>query len=198
MPIIIPTKSPPISSMLYHSTKAKMQKRLNARKKSILLLGLPLLAAIATLINYVILSLDGSGFSHDIENPFLTNKKLLASLTTRTEVSAKTTNWRTPWCDQVQKARKGLPSFLHISYPCEEMKPATSAIVCMLTDGASSDEPRKKFVFTAGDYINGVMTLDASLQGNIDPQKTHQLLLLREGFTLEPRDIMRLQAVGWI
>jgi hypothetical protein len=157
------------------------------------------------LINYIILSFDESGYSHGIENSLLVNekkfdsdKKLLASSTTRTGVSAKTTDWTTPWCDQVQMARKGLSIFLHISYPCEEMKPATSAIVCMLTDGASSDEPRKKFVFTAGDYINGVMTLGASLQGNIDPKKTHQLLLLRDRFTLQPDDIIRLQSVGWI
>jgi hypothetical protein len=154
----------------------------------------------------LLLSLDEPGISHGTENPLLFNKKkndsnkntLLTSSSTRTEIGATRTDWTTPWCAQVQKARKGLSDFLHISYPCEEMKPALSAIVCMLTDGASSDEPTKNFVFTVGEYINGVMALGASLQGNIDPQNTHQLLLLREGLTLEPDDIIRLQSVGWI
>jgi hypothetical protein len=168
-----------------------------------------------TLMNFIFLTLEELGFSshHDIENtPPLLHKKLnfgdsnnrkpfssTAKTNSITKTTTKTTtDWTTPWCEQVQKAREGLSNFLRISYPCEEMKPATSAIVCMLTDGASSDEPKKKFVFTARDYINGVMALGASLQGNIDPQKTHQLLLLREGFTLEPDDMIRLQSVGWV
>ena len=76
------------------------------------------------------------------------------------------------------------------------MKPATSAIVCMLTDGTTT-QTGSKIVFSARDYINGALALGASLQGNIDASQTHQLLLLREGFELENDDLIRLESVGW-
>eukprot|EP00536_Pseudo-nitzschia_multiseries_P004699 jgi/Psemu1/295667/fgenesh1_pm.79_\ len=101
------------------------------------------------------------------------------------------------WCDEVKDARDALTlSHLHISYPCERMKRAKSAIVCMLTGGAS-EQKASRTVFTARDYINGAMSLGVSLQGNIDPSQTHQLLLLREGFSLDNEDIIRLESVGW-
>mmetsp|Transcript_31253 Transcript_31253/g.73618 ORF Transcript_31253/g.73618 Transcript_31253/m.73618 type:complete len:434 (-) Transcript_31253:135-1436(-) len=101
------------------------------------------------------------------------------------------------WCEQVKEARDDLTmTHLRVSYPCEGMKPAKSAIVCMLTDG-STEEKANRIVFTARDYINGAMSLGASLHGNIDPSQTHQLLLLREGFELDKDDIIRLESVGW-
>lgn len=100
------------------------------------------------------------------------------------------------WCDKVSEARNSLQTNMHIRYPCEKMKPATSAIVCMLTDG-STEEKANRIVFTATDYIHGAMSLGASLAGKIDPSETHQLLLLREGFELAADDLIRLEAVGW-
>jgi len=76
------------------------------------------------------------------------------------------------------------------------MKPAVSAIVCMLT-GGSTEKKASRIVFTARDYINGARSLGASLQKTIDKSQTHQLLLLREGFQLSPEDVIRLEAVGW-
>lgn len=100
------------------------------------------------------------------------------------------------WCDRVQKARADLSPSLHIHVPCEKMKPAKSAIVCMLTDGVSDDKATR-VVFTATNYIHGAMALGASLMDRIDHTQTHQLLLLREGFTLAPNDLLRLESVGW-
>ncbi len=101
------------------------------------------------------------------------------------------------WCDEVQKARADLSPSLHIHVPCKTMKPAKSAVVCMLTDGVSDDKATK-VVFTATNYIHGAMALGASLLGRIDPTQTHLLLLLRQGFTLADDDLLRLQSVGWI
>jgi hypothetical protein len=101
------------------------------------------------------------------------------------------------WCDRVKQARADLSPALHIHVPCETMKPAKSAIVCMLTDGVSDDKATK-VVFTATNYIHGAMALGASLMDRIDHTQTHQLLLLREGFTLAPDDYLRLESVGWI
>ena len=104
---------------------------------------------------------------------------------------------RRSWCERVRVARDALQlPFLHIKYPCETMEPATSAIVCMITDG-TTEEKASRVVFTARDYINGALALGASLKGNIDPSRTHQLLLLREGFELETDDVIRLESVGW-
>jgi len=101
------------------------------------------------------------------------------------------------WCDRVQKARADLSPSLHIHVPCATMRPAKSAVVCMLTDGVSDDRATK-VVFTATNYIHGAMALGASLMDRIDHTQTHMLLLLREGFTLAPDDMLRLQSVGWI
>lgn len=104
---------------------------------------------------------------------------------------------RSDWCSNVKEARSSLMKSLHIQVPCETMKPAKSAIVCMLTDGVS-DEEATKVVFTATNYIQGAMALGASLMDRIDHDQTHQLLLLREGFTLSREDRIRLESVGWI
>lgn len=101
------------------------------------------------------------------------------------------------WCEQVNKARSNLMSSLHIQVPCETMKPAKSAIVCMLTDGVSDDKATR-VVFTATNYIHGAMALGASLMDRIDHTQTHMLLLLRQGFELAHDDLIRLQSVGWI
>jgi len=102
------------------------------------------------------------------------------------------------WCEQVEQARQDLSPTLHIKVPCTTMNPkAISAIVCMLTDGVAENQTTN-MIFSATDYLHGAMALGASLQGKIDPTKTHQLLLLREGFILADDDMIRLQAVGWI
>ena len=44
------------------------------------------------------------------------------------------------WCKKVTDARSKLNKTLSVSYPCEHLKPATSAVVCMLTDGATNDK----------------------------------------------------------
>jgi len=101
------------------------------------------------------------------------------------------------WCDRVKKAREDLSPTLHIKVPCTTMTPkAISAVVCMLTDGVA-DTKTTNIIFSATDYIHGAMALGASLKGKIDPIKTHQLLLLREGFVLAKDDMIRLQSVGW-
>lgn len=101
------------------------------------------------------------------------------------------------WCLRVKRARaeSNLPH-LQISYPCESLKPAVSAIVCMLTDG-TTEQKTTRTVFAARDYINGALALGASLDGKTDKSQTHQLLLLREGFELENDDLTRLESVGW-
>ena len=68
--------------------------------------------------------------------------------------------------------------------------PANRRQVCvpMLTDGVA-DEKVSAGIVSAKDYIPGAMALGASLQGNIYPERTRQLLLLREGFLLDPDDI---------
>ena len=58
---------------------------------------------------------------------------------------------RRSWCERVRVARDALQlPFLHIKYPCETMEPATSAIVCMITDG-TTEEKASRVVFTARD-----------------------------------------------
>lgn len=104
------------------------------------------------------------------------------------------------WCEKVRQARADLSPSLRISYPCDNtnMQAAKSAIVCMLTDGVTETSKASRIVFTARNYLEGAMSLGASLQGKIDPSQTHQLLLLREGFELESDDILRLESVGWV
>eukprot|EP00934_Nitzschia_sp_Nitz4_P008357 Nitzschia sp. Nitz4//scaffold79_size90958//18575//19885//NITZ4_005012-RA/size90958-processed-gene-0.106-mRNA-1//-1//CDS//3329558210//8347//frame0 len=101
------------------------------------------------------------------------------------------------WCTRVQKARSDLNPVLQIKVPCETMKPAKTAVVSMLIDGAADGEGSVK-IFTATDYIHGAMALGASMKDYIDHTETHMLLLLREGFELAPVDLVRLQSVGWI
>lgn len=102
-----------------------------------------------------------------------------------------------PWCSQVASARSGLVKNLHISYPCENLQPATSAVVCMLTDGAADESKATRVVFTAKNYIDGAMALGQSVKEYTDPSTTHMLLLVRDGFVLSEDDTIRLQSVGW-
>ena len=101
------------------------------------------------------------------------------------------------WCDQVKYARSTLDPELRIKIPCEEMKPAKSAVVAYITAGVSK-EKSSNTVFSASDYVNGVMALGASLNDHLAPN-THKLLLLREDFiqTL-PNDVLdKLKKIGW-
>jgi len=123
--------------------------------------------------------------------------------TTTTSNDTETVN---NWCDRVTHARVDLNPDLAIHYPCETMmnsqspSDATAAVVsvvvCMLT-GSVDPHRANKILFTARDYIDGAMALGFTVQQNIDPSRTHMLLLLKEGFELAPDDILRLQAVGW-
>jgi hypothetical protein len=157
--------------------------RTTRRRRKIVLLILFLLVIGITLRNYILLGDMGFGNVGSISSS--SSSSSILHIDTRS------------WCERVREARDALKlSFLHIKYPCETMEPATSAIVCMITDG-TTEEKATRVVFTARDYINGAMALGASLKGNIDPLRTHQLLLLREGFELETDDVIRLESVGW-
>jgi len=104
---------------------------------------------------------------------------------------------RSSWCEKVNNARSTLDPSLHIKVPCEEMKPAKSAVVAYITAGVSK-EKASRTVFSASDYVDGVMALGASLNDHLGPQ-THKLLLLRDDFipTL-PTDVLEdLKKVGW-
>lgn len=161
--------------------KVSQNNRSTQRNKFFLRVCFPLLVCLGILMNYLLLNLRDLGF----ESSSPGGKGILSVPIVQ------------PWCDQVKDARNALTlAHLRISYPCEQMKPAASAIVCMLTDGAT-EKMANRIVFTARDYINGALSLGASLQGNIDPAQTHQLLLLREGFELETDDLIRLKSVGW-
>lgn len=198
--------------------------RRSPRKKLCILLGVPMMAVLGTLMNFLFLNLNDLGFGigagieeesmlsefnkiaeNDIPQQQRQQQQQLSAIREVPTSSSSSTSIivfndndpNSEWCQQVAKARAELSSFLHIHYPCEKLQPATSAIVCMLTDGAAEGQDSKT-VFTARDYINGAMTLGASLQGNIDSTQTHQLLLLREGFELQPDDRIRLESVGWV
>jgi hypothetical protein len=172
-----------------HQANAKR----SARKKLFIVLGVPLLAIIGTLMNFLFLNLNELGFGIGAG---MEEENRLVDIIPPSSIPKTSTSSSSSWCHQVARARTHVPTFLQIHYPCETLKPATSAIVCMLTDGVPQGK-ETKVVFTARDYIDGVMTLGASLQGNVDPSQTHQLLLLREGFELHPDDAIRLQSVGW-
>lgn len=103
---------------------------------------------------------------------------------------------RGSWCDALAGARADLNPSMSIRYPCQDMKPATSAVVCMLT-GAVDATRANKILFTAREYIEGAMALGTTLMENIDPKRTHQLLLLKEGFELSHEDMIRLESAGW-
>ena len=100
------------------------------------------------------------------------------------------------WCDAVRQARSDLTPELKITVPCETMKPAKSAVVCFLTAGVADGQGNHK-VFTGSDYINGALALGASLQDHITRKDTHQLLLIRDGFTIPDDKLQMLKAVGW-
>jgi len=111
---------------------------------------------------------------------------------TKTKTKTKTTSW----CDNVAAARSKLEPDLHITYPCEELPAATSAIVCFLTAGVEEGKGNG-IVFSARDYINGALALGASLQKHLTRPDTHRLLLIRKGFAVPPEDMANLRAVGW-
>lgn len=102
----------------------------------------------------------------------------------------------TNWCDAVTEARSQLNPLLRISYPCENLPQATSAVVCFLTAGVP-DGKQSRIQFTGRDYINGALALGASLQKHLTRKDTHRLLLIREGFTIPSQDAAQLEAVGW-
>lgn len=165
------------------------------KRNFVLMMGV-LLMIIGTLINYFFLNLGELGF--DAPESILSIEVGSDSRDQPLASSSAGDSSGSSWCDRVKAARESLGmAHLRVSYPCEGMKPATSAIVCMLTDGAS-EAKANRIVFTARDYINGAMSLGASLQDSIDHSQTHQLLLLREGFELEQSDLIRLKAVGWV
>lgn len=157
------------------------------------LLYVPLLAILGVLLNYHF-GVDRYDTSYQGLLTIEVDPGAVATIGRPVQKNSKTTS---AWCDRVQEARSRLSSNLQIQVPCETMKPAKSAIVCMLTDGVS-EEKKTRVVFTATNYIHGAMALGASLQDRIDPEQTHMLLLLREGFVLDPNDLIRLQSVGWI
>jgi len=100
------------------------------------------------------------------------------------------------WCSNVSAARSNLDPSLRISYPCEGMPHATSAIVCYLTAGVEVGSKHKD-VFSGRDYINGALALGASLQKHLTRPDTHRLLLIKEGFSIPDDDKSSLEAVGW-
>mmetsp|Transcript_16239 Transcript_16239/g.19216 ORF Transcript_16239/g.19216 Transcript_16239/m.19216 type:complete len:412 (+) Transcript_16239:99-1334(+) len=100
------------------------------------------------------------------------------------------------WCSRVSDARSNLDPSLSISYPCEGMPHATSAIVCYLTAGVEVGK-ESKAVFSGRDYVNGALALGASLQKHLTRPDTHRLLLIREGFSIPDDDKSNLEAVGW-
>jgi len=63
--------------------------------------------------------------------------------------------------------------------------------------GSVDPKRANKILFTAREYIDGAMALGVTVKENIDPSRTHMLLLLKEGFELERNDLVRLQSVGW-
>jgi len=192
-----------------HGTQHRQTPRRAARTKFLSLGRAPLLITLAILIHFLFSILyelgSGLGLGLDEESTLQNDADLRpvlsSSQSTKREekkLSAAISPSSSDWCEQVRKARLELLStFLHIQYPCQKMKPAISAIVCMLTDGVPEGSD-SEIVFTSRDYINGVMALGASLQGNIDPSQTHQLLLVREGFEFQSNDVKRLQSVGWV
>jgi hypothetical protein len=78
-----------------------------------------------------------------------------------------------------------------------------SAVVCVLTGGAKNRDAATPKLSAVADYVDGVLALGASLDGTIDPNKTHMLLLVRqeedshEEPLLSPQDQRRIESVGW-
>jgi hypothetical protein len=210
--------------VIHQITQSPPIKR-SSRKKLLILLGVPFMAILGTFTNFLFLNLNELGFgigagieeesmlsqfkagdNNDRRLPAIGNLEqstIGGRAIEKVEVPTSSIRKNIPsnnnlrWCQHVAQARAELSPPLRIHYPCENMQPATSAIVCMLTDG-TADGQSSNIVFTASDYIRGVMTLGASLRGNIDPTQTHQLLLLREGFELRPNDRISLESVGWV
>mmetsp|Transcript_10945 Transcript_10945/g.26086 ORF Transcript_10945/g.26086 Transcript_10945/m.26086 type:complete len:503 (-) Transcript_10945:77-1585(-) len=187
--VVKTTTKPTKSSTLSHQQKTK-------RTKMILMFIIPMLAIVGTTMNYYFLPLTELGFGLDDETGGRGGASSSSSSSSSVASAASRSSIGKSWCDQVKKARSKLMPQLRINYECDDMMPATSAVVCMLTDG-TTEEKASRVVFTARDYINGAMALGASVQRHIDPLKTHQLLLLREGFTLDDDDMIRLKSVGW-
>ena len=126
----------------------------------------------------------GLGNSKSLRNP--------AAATVSSDTSSAGGNW----CDKVKTARSDLDKELHITVPCDTMRPAKSAVVCYLTAGVPDGQGNHK-VFTGTDYINGALALGASLQDHVTRDDVHRLLLVRDGFTIPDDKIRMLEAVGW-
>lgn len=115
--------------------------------------------------------------------------------------STTTTAW---WCDHVKESRKGLKKELEIITPCKELskqsssKEPKSAIVAYLTAGVA-DGQGSKIVFTATDYVHGLLALGESLNVHLTRNKdnVHKLLLLRDGVTLPTKYMNMLKDIGW-
>mmetsp|Transcript_52971 Transcript_52971/g.63782 ORF Transcript_52971/g.63782 Transcript_52971/m.63782 type:complete len:429 (+) Transcript_52971:58-1344(+) len=114
---------------------------------------------------------------------------------TKTEIQTKQKT-KPSWCDRIIKARSTLDVGLGITYPCEKLRPAVSAVVVFLTDGVPKDKSDHR-VFSSEDYVKGLLALGMSLRKHMTRDDTHKLLLIREGFTLPPNDLSDLEAVGW-
>lgn len=157
----------------------------------LLIYGLLLIFLLVFFINVSILS----RYSHNFQ---ISDLSLQQRLYIIDKGNQATQNEEEDWCNVVSKARQNLDPSLHIRVPCEKMKPAKSAVVCMLTAGVP-DGKGSRTVFTGTDYVNGALALGASLNDNLTSQngRVHKLLLIKEGFTLPDDSIRKLEAVGW-
>eukprot|EP00814_Leptocylindrus_danicus_P013934 CAMPEP_0116015174 /NCGR_PEP_ID=MMETSP0321-20121206/6685_1 /TAXON_ID=163516 /ORGANISM="Leptocylindrus danicus var. danicus, Strain B650" /LENGTH=374 /DNA_ID=CAMNT_0003484905 /DNA_START=111 /DNA_END=1235 /DNA_ORIENTATION=- len=125
------------------------------------------------------------------------NSSIQAQAPAKNQKPSSSSSSSSSWCDTVAKARSDLDPALHIQVPCEDMSPAKSAIVVYITAGVEEGKGTKT-VFTAVDYVNGVLALGASLKDHLTTKNTHMILLLRQGFTLPKEYLDQITAVGWI
>lgn len=156
-------------------------------------MGFILIGYIATICSIDMSPTTPDGTSVDDKQPPMTSGG-------NTSIKVQTVSKDQPsssWCDNVAKARNNLDPALHIIVPCEDMSPANSAIVVYITAGVEEGKGTRT-VFTATDYVNGVLALGASLKDNLTRKDTHLLLLLRQGFTLPQEYLDQITAVGWI
>ena len=97
------------------------------------------------------------------------------------------------WCDRISAARKVVAPALRVSYPCEGLQPARSAVVTMLTDSLSES----RVTFGLSNYVKGVLALGRSLQSHLH-RHVHRLLLVRDGVSVPAAERLSLDAMGWI
>ena len=99
------------------------------------------------------------------------------------------------WCENIEQARSALNPSLRIAVTsCESLLPAKSAIVVYITAGVSP-EMTSRVVFSAQDYINGVLALGSSLLDHLASDNVHKLLLLQQAFldSLSPELLGKLK-----